>query len=95
MQTETRVGISRSIVGVFDGPDEAQTALEQLRAEGLGPDEVSVMMRDAQVAESLPEQVAESPVAGGAATGAAIGGLLGGLAGWMVAIGAEREPNRL
>ncbi len=93
MQMETRTGISRSIVGVFDSSDEAQRALEQLRADGLGPDEVSVMMRDTHVTESIQEQAASSPVAGGAAAGAALGGLLGGLAGWMVAIGAIAIPG--
>lgn len=93
MQIETRPHISRSIVGIFDSSEEAQQALEQLRAQGLGPDQVSVMMRDAQAAESIQEQAAGSPVAGGAATGAALGGLLGGVAGWMVSIGAIALPG--
>ncbi len=85
--------VARSIVGVFDSSAQAEAALEQLRAEGLGPNEVSIMMRDAHSEETVAEQAASSPVAGGAATGAALGGLLGGLAGWMVSIGALAIPG--
>ena len=89
-QTVTSTG---SAVGVFDSSAEAESALAQLRAEGLGPDDVSVMMRDGRAAEQPEEQSGGSPIAGGAATGAVFGGLLGGLAGWMVAIGAIAIPG--
>ena len=92
-QSDTQAEGARSIVGVFDSSAQAEAALEQLRAEGLGPNEVSIMMRDAHSEETVVEQAASSPVAGGAATGAALGGLLGGLAGWMVSIGALAIPG--
>jgi uncharacterized membrane protein len=90
---DAQVGVRRSVVGVFDEPEQAQTALEQLQAEGLGPDEVSIMMRDTNAEREEAEENRYSPVAGSAATGAALGGLLGGLAGWALAIGAVGIPG--
>src|SRR3954447_16776298 len=85
--------LTSSVVGVFDDAEAAQTALETLRAEGLGADDVSIMMRDAGTASEVLEQTSGSPVAGGASAGATIGGLVGGLAGWMVAAGAIALPG--
>src|SRR5205814_7487745 len=73
-----QIGTIRSIVGVFDDQEGANRALEQLGGEGLGPDDVSLMMRDVPNVGDQERQY-PSPVAGGAAAGAAIGGLLGGL----------------
>ena len=92
-QSGSVVGLTSSVVGVFDDSQQADRALEQLRAVGLGPDDVSVMMRDAGTVDEIVEQTAGSPVAGGASAGATIGGLLGGLAGWMVAAGAIAIPG--
>jgi hypothetical protein len=80
-------------VGVFDGQDEAERALEQLREAGLQPGDVSLLMRDAPSGDTESERSYPSPVAGGAAAGAALGGLLGGAAGWAIAIGAITIPG--
>src|SRR4051812_45202270 len=87
-QTVANSGTRHSIVGVFDTSVEAERALDQLRAQGVAPEDVSLMMRDMKATEEAASTPPAANVMGGAATGAAFGGLLGGLAGWMLAIGA-------
>src|SRR5207248_2523435 len=93
MQADTQANSPSSIVGVFDSAVDAERALEQLRVQGVKPEEVSVMMRDARASETEEPVTTASNVAGGATTGAALGGLLGSLAGWMVSIGAIAIPG--
>ena len=86
-------GTQHSIVGVFNTSVEAERALDQLRAQGVAPEDVSLMMRDVKASEEAASTPPAANVMGGAATGAAFGGLLGGLAGWMLAIGAITLPG--
>ena len=80
----------RTVVGVFDGPNHAETALTQLKGAGFRPAQVSVLARD----QGDTEQVVESTgMGGGAATGAVAGGVLGGLAGFLVGISALVIPG--
>ena len=80
----------RTVVGVFDGPNHAETALTQLKGAGFRPEQVSVLARD----QGDTEQVVESTgMGGGTATGAVTGGLLGGLAGFLVGISAMVIPG--
>src|SRR5436190_1452166 len=74
MQAETQTLARKSVVGVFDSQAEADAALEQLRAQGVAPEEISVMSRDAQPTEETEVARPASPVAVGAATGATLGG---------------------
>src|SRR5436190_4226088 len=93
MQAETQTLARKSVVGVFDSQAEADAALEQLRAQGVAPEEISVMSRDAQPTEETEVARPASPVAVGAATGATLGGALGVLLGWMEAIGSIQIPG--
>jgi uncharacterized membrane protein len=81
----------RTVVGVFDGPNHAQMALEQLRESGFAPDQVSVVARESSESKELVEDTGMG--AAGAAGGALIGGLTGGVLGWLVGIGTLAIPG--
>lgn len=81
----------RTVVGVFDGPNHAQMALEKLRESGFSPDQVSVVARESSESRELVEDTGMG--AAGAAGGAVIGGLTGGILGWLVGIGTLAIPG--
>jgi hypothetical protein len=80
------------VVAVFTSQEAAAQALEVLRAAGVQPEQVSLMMSD-QPRAAMPVPPADADVAGGAASGATVGGLVGGLAGWLLGIGALVVPG--
>jgi hypothetical protein len=77
----------RPVVGIFDGPEPAQTAIRALRAAGFSDEEIGVVMRDLGGGGDLVRQRASGgagdDVATGAAAGAATGGMVGGLLGLL------------
>jgi len=80
-----------TIVGVFDGPNHAEQALNGLKAAGFVPEQVSVVAQDKKDVQQMAEN---SDMAGeGAATGAVTGGVLGGLVGFLVGISAMVIPG--
>ena len=90
MATNVNTTDRRTVVGVFDGPNHAETALTRLKDAGFRPEQVSVVARE----KGDTEQVVESTGMGaGAATGAVAGGVLGGLAGFLVGISALVIPG--
>ncbi len=68
----------RAIIGLFDTPEPAQTAIRALNAAGFSDQEIGVVMRDLGGGRQLVEERAE-----GAATGAATGGMVGGILGLL------------
>src|SRR5258708_833576 len=80
------------VLGVFDDRMNAEDAIMELERLGYNPKDISIMMRDRHVAESLATDTGAS-VAGGAVSGAATGGILGGLAGLLIGIGAITVPG--
>jgi len=87
-----RTGVGTiTIVGVFDGADKAERALNGLKDAGFTPEQVSVVARDRRDTQQLADN---TDMAGeGAASGAATGGVLGGLAGFLVGISALVIPG--
>src|SRR3954465_4951437 len=79
-----------TVVGLYDNRDQAQTAIEQLRAMGIDTNKISVVMKSKEETQDFAE---DTGVAGGAVTGAVGGGVLGGLAGLLVGIGALAIPG--
>src|SRR5688500_1959327 len=73
----------RAVVGLFDGPERAQTAICALKAAGFSDQEIGVVMRDLGGGRDLVEQGVDGGAADGAATGAATGGVVGGLLGLL------------
>ncbi len=88
----TTMNTRHTVVGVFDGPNHAEQALNGLKERGFTPEQVSVVAQDKQDVRQMTEN---TDMAGGegAAAGAATGGVLGGLAGFLVGISALVIPG--
>ena len=82
----------KTVAGLFETPEAASRAIQDLRALGIDPQRVSVIARDKEQAKDVAHQTG-AEVASGAATGAGLGALLGGAAGWLVGIGALAIPG--
>jgi len=90
--TTTTTNTRHTVVGVFDGPNHAEQALNGLKGRGFTPEQVSVVAQDKKDVQQMTEN---TDMAGGegAAAGAATGGVLGGLAGFLVGISALVIPG--
>src|SRR5919112_1115966 len=92
--TKTPSTMGHTVVGVFDGQQDAEKALNALKDAGFTPDQVSVVAKDTRETASMVER---SDMGGaetsGIGTGALLGGLFGGAAGWLVGIGALAIPG--
>jgi len=79
-----------TVVGLFDSPDRAQAAIEELRSGGISAANIGVAARSREGTEAA---AGDTGVATSAATGAVGGGVLGGLAGLLVGVGALAIPG--
>ena len=79
-----------TVIGLFDNRDNAQTAIEQLRAGGIEPNKIGVAMHSR---EDTSAMATDTGVTTGAVTGAVGGGVLGGLAGLLVGTGLLAIPG--
>lgn len=83
-----------TVIGVFDGPNHAELALNDLKDAGFSPDQVSIMAKDTRESRDLADDSGlEGADTSGAGTGALLGGISGGVLGWMVGIGALTIPG--
>ena len=80
-----------TVVGVFDGPNHAEMALNELKNAGFRPDQVSVVARENRETQEMVENTGMGGTSAG--TGAVVGGLTGGIVGWLVGIGALAIPG--
>lgn len=83
----------RTVIGVFDGPDHAEQALNDLRDSGFTPEQVSVVAKDRSDTRAVVENTGMGAESTGAGTGAVLGGITGGVLGWLVGIGALVIPG--
>jgi hypothetical protein len=74
---------ARTVIGLFEGAERAQTAIRALKAAGFSDQEIGVVMRDLGGGRELVEEAVDGAAAAGAATGAATGGVVGGLLGLL------------
>src|SRR5919112_1176032 len=92
--TKTPSTMGHTVVGVFDGQQDAEKALNALKDAGFTPDQVSVVAKDTRETQTMVER---SDMGGaettGIGTGALMGGLFGGAAGWLIGIGALAIPG--
>jgi heat induced stress protein YflT len=92
--SNTPAATGHTVVGVFDGPNHAEQALNDLKNAGFSAEQVSVVAKDTGEARTMVEG---SDMAGaetkGAGTGALLGGIGGGILGWLVGIGALAIPG--
>lgn len=92
------LGYDKRAVGVFSRRDEAERALNEVRAAGFSMDRVSIVAKDAdrndQIAGAdVHDRAGANKADEGAATGAATGGALGALTGLLVGLGAIAIPG--
>jgi uncharacterized protein (TIGR02271 family) len=82
----------RTVVGLFYERQQAERAIQQLKAAGFREDQIGVLMQDKdsgqQLAESTGTKVSET-----AASGAIGGGVAGGVLGLLASIGALAIPG--
>lgn len=77
--------MTNTLIGVFEERLDAEHAVDELKAKGYNPKDISIVMKDRGQGEKLAEDTG-ADVVGGAATGAATGAVLGGLAGLLASI---------
>ena len=80
-----------TVVGVFDGANHAELALNNLRDSGFSPEQVSVVSKDSRESRDMVENTGMGGE--GVAAGAVLGGITGGVLGWLVGIGALLIPG--
>jgi uncharacterized membrane protein len=78
----------KTVVGLFESPEEARRAVEALRGAGIRPEEVSLVVRDRREAVEPGVEPDE-----GAVVGALGGGVLGGLLGLAAGLAAMTVPG--
>ncbi len=82
----------KTVIGVFDIEENAQSAIVELQQLGYDPKDMSIVMKDVQRASKFGGETG-TRVVGGAATGAATGAVVGGLTGLLVGVGAIAIPG--
>jgi len=88
------MSIGQTVVGIFDGQNDAEKALNGLKDAGFTPDQVSVVAKDTRETQSMVEGSSMGGAeTSGIGTGALLGGIFGGAAGWLVGIGALAIPG--
>jgi stress response protein YsnF/uncharacterized membrane protein len=81
-----------NVVGLFETREQAQRAVEALKASGYRAEDLSIVMRDPDRAADVAEDT-DVDVTSGAAAGVVGGSILGGLGGLLVGIGALAIPG--
>ena len=81
----------QTVVGMFEGMERAERALNGLKDAGFTPEQVSVVAKDKRDVQQMSENT--DMVAEGAGAGAVAGSVLGGVAGFLVGISALVIPG--
>src|SRR5688572_29902111 len=82
----------QTVAASFEDRDDAERAINALKASGFAGDQIGVALRDRTAQGQLVEDTGTKAGAG-AASGALGGGLLGGLVGFLVGAGALAIPG--
>lgn len=81
--------MSVTVVGVFDRVDFAEKAAREIKDRGLRTDDISIIVKNRDEAESGGEGVTNDNISNGAVTG----GIIGGLAGLLIGAGMVAIPG--
>lgn len=76
--------MAKVVLGIFSDQENAETAINELEEKGYNPKDMSIIMKDRQVAAEVSDNTGAGIVEG-AAEGATTGAILGGLAGLIAA----------
>lgn len=81
-----------TVVGVFDGPNHAEQALNGLKNAGFTPEQVSVVAKESAETRQMVDNtgMGDGEAAG---SGAVAGTVIGGIAGWLLGISALAIPG--
>lgn len=82
----------KTVGALFNNRDDAERAINALKANGFRGDQIGIAMRDRTAQGQLIDDTG-SKAAEGATTGAVGGGLLGGIVGFLVGVGALVIPG--
>ncbi len=82
----------RTVAGLFAQQEDLERVLQELKASGFTPEQVSLVARDKGVTREVVETTGMG-VGEGAGVGAVAGGITGGLLGWLLGIGALAIPG--
>ncbi|HEX2054998.1 MAG TPA: hypothetical protein VHF07_00800 [Nitrospiraceae bacterium] len=83
---------TRLIVGLLPDLESTKQVLRELRAQGIGDDDIGLAMRQSDEA-GLPPGEMQAPATEDAAKGAVGGGIIGGFAGLLAATGVVVVPG--
>jgi hypothetical protein len=84
--------MNKAIIGILSSREQAESTLENLRAAGIRPDNISVLLPDKSGTKDFAhEHNTKAPE--GAMTGAGAGGAIGGTLGLLAGIGALAIPG--
>ncbi|WP_082423139.1 YsnF/AvaK domain-containing protein [Paenibacillus dakarensis] len=84
--------MTQRIVGAFSTEQEATQAIEDLKQQGFGTEEISVIAKDRDDVTTINEETG-TKAPEGLASGAATGGILGGVTGLLAGLGALAIPG--
>ncbi|HVS63395.1 MAG TPA: hypothetical protein VMT85_07815 [Thermoanaerobaculia bacterium] len=84
--------MSKTITALYNSTEAAAEAVDRLLAEGVGKDDISVLMSESLHGRDIKlEEHTKAPE--GATAGAVTGGALGGIAAGLVAVGVIAAPG--
>jgi len=81
-----------AVFGIYATQEQVERAIDQLRAAGFRPTDISVLVPENLGTKELAHEK-HSKAPEGASTGAASGAVLGGVLGWLTGIGALAIPG--
>lgn len=81
-----------TVLGLYENQESANMGIEKLKEMGYSPQDISVIVRDAEEGQAIAKDTG-AQVAEGAVGGAATGGVLGALAGLLVGLSAIAVPG--
>lgn len=84
--------MAKMIFGIFVDRTNAESAIQELEAEGFSAKDISIVMQNKDDATVISNNTGAS-VADSAVSGAATGAAIGGLAGLLIGIGAIAIPG--
>lgn len=85
--------MSRTVVGLFDSQDHAETAARQVRDQGLRTDDISIVAKHGDADEREHGATMGRDVNDNISDGVVSGGVLGGIAGLLIGAGSMVIPG--
>jgi uncharacterized membrane protein len=85
--------MSKTVVGLFDNQDHAETAARQVRDQGLRTDDISIVVKHGDADEGQRGTTMGRDVNDNISDGVVSGGVLGGIAGLLIGAGSMVIPG--